>query len=152
GSMVVVMIQYLTGGTWGWVLRHTLEASTRTLYFLVPLLFLPLLLGMQSLYEWARPEDVARDAHLQHKAAYLNVPFFLARAAACCASWGGLAYALNRWWRRVDEGPVDDATGHRLRRFSAVGIVLYGVTVTFAAVDWMMSLEPDWYSTMYGPM
>jgi hypothetical protein len=163
GSLVVVLIQHLTGGNWGWVLRHTLEAGTRTLYFIVPVLFLPLLLGLHDLYVWTRPEVVAHNERLQHKAPYLSldvlnvqtgvpIPGWVPRAVIYFLVWGGLAYALNRWSRRVDEGPVDDPTGHRLRRFSAVGIVLYGLSVTFAAVDWMMSLEPDWFSTMYGPL
>ena len=158
GSLVVVLIQHLTGGNWGWVLRHTLEAGTRTLYFLVPLLFLPLLLGLHDLYEWARPDFPPLSNAPYLSLDVLNVqtgvpiPGWVPRAVLYFLVWGGLAYALNRWSRRVDEGPVDDATGHRLRRFSAVGILLYGVSVTFAAVDWMMSLEPHWFSTMYGPL
>jgi hypothetical protein len=150
GSLALVMIQHLTGGVWGLVLRRTLEAATRTLP-LFALLFVPLAFGLSDLYEWARPEAVAEDKLLQHKQPYLNVPFFLVRAAAYFVVWLLLTFFLNRW---SDE---QDATGdpqlpRRFRLLSASGLVLYGLTVSFMAIDWLMSLEPHWFSTIYGAL
>src|SRR3989304_4104735 len=113
------------------------------------LLFLPLLFGMRSLYEWSHDDAVARDHILQAKSAYLNVRFFIVRAAVYFLAWNVCAYFLNRW------SAEQDATGNRalLRRFqllSAPGIVIYSLAMTFASVDWAMSLEPHWFSTIYG--
>jgi hypothetical protein len=147
GCLAVVMIQHLTGGVWGLILRRTLEGATRTLPLLA-LLFVPLAFGVHQLYEWADPSVVANDEVLRHKQPYLNVPFFLARAAGYFVIWLAVAFFLNHW------SAEQDATGdpHLPRRFrllSAPGLMLYGLTVTFMAVDWLMSLEPHWYSTIY---
>jgi hypothetical protein len=150
GSLVIVMLQYLTGGTWGFVLRRPLEAATRTLP-LVALLFVPLLFGLGELYLWADPDKVAHDEHLQHKAPYLNVGFFVVRAAAYFVIWNGLMLLLNRWSRRQDSAR-DPQIAQRCGTLSAPGLILYVVTITFASIDWVMSLEPHWYSTIYGAM
>ena len=86
GCLPVLMLHHLVGGTWGFVIRRILEAGTRTLPLML-LLFLPLLLGIHSLYEWSHPEVVAQDSILQAKRAYLNVPFFVIRAAVYFAAW-----------------------------------------------------------------
>jgi hypothetical protein len=152
GCLAVLMIQYVTGGMWGAVVRRVLESATRTLPLLV-VLFLPLTLGLHDLYEWARPEHVAHDPILQQKAPYLNVPFFLARAALYFAVWLTVAGFLNRWSLEQD-GVRDRAReawlASRLENLSRGGLVLYGLTMTFAAIDWGMSLEPHWFSTIYG--
>ena len=148
GCQAVLMLHHITGGAWGIPIRRPLEAATRTLP-VIALLFLPLLLGLKTLYEWARPEEVAHDVILQHKAAYLNVPFFLLRAALCFAAWMAFAWFLNRWSREQDEAPRRGLT-RRLQLLSSAGLVAYGLTITFFAIDWAMSLEPHWYSTMYG--
>jgi hypothetical protein len=148
GCLAVLMIQYITGGMWGAVVRRVLESATRTLPLLL-VLFLPLTLGLADLYEWARPEVVAHDPILQHKQAYLNVPFFLARAAFYFAVWIVLARVLNAWSLRQDDG-ADPALALRMENLSRGGLVLYGLTMTFASVDWAMSLEPHWFSTIYG--
>ena len=152
GSLVVLMLQYLTGGVWGVVLRRSLEAATRTLP-LMALLFVPLAFGLSDLYTWARPEVVALDENLQHKAAYLNVTFFLIRAAIYFTLWNGLAWILNAWSKRQDaaSGPSQTILS-RCEALSAPGMILYVVTITFASIDWVMSLEPHWYSTIYGAM
>ena len=151
GSLAIVMLHHLTGGTWGLVTRRVLEAATRTLPLLA-LMFVPLVFGLSHLYVWARPEVVQGDAVLQHKQPYLNVPFFLARAAIYFAVWNAVAFLLNRWSREQDD---DGATAtldgvRRFRVLSAPGLVAYGLTVTFASVDWVMSLDPHWYSTIFG--
>jgi hypothetical protein len=150
GSLVVVMLQYLTGGTWGFVLRRPLEAATRTLP-LVAVLFVPLAFGLGYLYLWADPDKVAEDPDLQHKADYLNVWFFLVRAAVYFAVWNLLMLLLNRWSRRQDTAR-DPGITRRCETLSAPGLMLYVVTITFASIDWVMSLEPHWYSTIYGAM
>jgi hypothetical protein len=152
GCLAILMIHHLVGGAWGAVIRRLLEAATRTLV-LLPVLFVPLLFGLETLYSWANPAMVAADQALQHKSAYLNKSFFLLRAAGYVAIWLGLAYVLNKASRRqeaIGEATADEAVRHRLRLLSGPGLALYGLTVTFAAVDWMMSLEPLWYSTIYG--
>jgi hypothetical protein len=149
GGLPVLMLQHLTGGGWGLVLRRPLEAAVRTLPLLV-VFFLPVALGVTSLYPWTEPHYFPEDQ--QYKATYyLNIPFFLVRAAVCFAVWIGLAYFLNRMSRREDEGTIAPAD-RRFRLLSAPGIGLYGVTMTIAAIDWGMSLEPNWASTMYPPL
>lgn len=148
GCFSVVMLHHLVGGRWGVVIRRLLESGTRTLP-LMALLLVPLLFGLPHLYAWARPEAVAHDELLSHKSAYLNVPFFLARTAFYFAVWLILSYFLNRWSAEQDRIPTASVKS-RLQYLSGPGLVLYGLTVTFAAVDWVMSLEPHWFSTIYG--
>ncbi len=150
GSMAILMIQYVTGGAWGAVIRRLLESATRTLP-LMALLFLPIALGLTHLYEWAIPEHVAHDPILQHKSLYLNVPFFLGRAVFYFVAWLGIAYFLNRWSLEQDAG-ADPRLTRRLEMLSRGGLLLYALTMTFAAMDWGMSLEPHWFSTIYGVM
>ena len=148
GALAVLMLQYLTGGAWGIAIRRELEAATRTLP-LTALAFLPLLTGLHRLYEWTHADAVAADEVLRRKTAYLNAPFFIVRAALAFTAWLAVAYFLNKWSAGQDARP-DAATARRLQLLSGAGLVLYGLTTTFTAVDWVMSLEPHWFSTMYG--
>jgi hypothetical protein len=148
GCMSLVFLHHLTGGSWGFVMRRIPEAASRTLP-LVALFFVPLVFGLRHLYAWARPEDVALDPLLQHKSAYLNVPFFVGRMLFDFAAWGALAFFLSRWSRQQDEH-VDAYRVRRMRGLGAAGLVLYVLTSTFVAFDFLMSLEPHWYSTIYG--
>ncbi len=150
GSLAVLMIQYVTGGAWGAVIRRLLESATRTLPLLA-VLFLPIAFGLGHLYEWARPEHVAHDPILQHKSVYLNVPFFLGRAVFYFTAWIATAYFLNRWSLEQDAA-ADPRLTRRLEMLSRGGLLLYALTMTFAAMDWGMSLEPHWFSTLYGVM
>jgi hypothetical protein len=152
GCLAILMVHYLAGGAWGAILRRALESGTRTLP-LMALLFVPLLFGLSELYSWARPEAVAGDELLRHKSAYLNVPFFAARLAVYFIAWLTVAYLVNRWSLRQEQAAdwaARDAIERRLALFSGFGLLIYGITMTFAAVDWAMSLEPEWYSTIYG--
>lgn len=152
GCLALLMLHHLVGGAWGAMIRRLLEAGTRTIPLIV-VLFVPLLYGLPTLYSWARPEVMAHDALLQHKSLYLNVPFFLQRAVAYFAIWLILAFFLNYWSRqqeRLAGTRQERRVQRRLRLLSAPGLMLYVLTVTFAAVDWIMSLEPHWYSTLYG--
>jgi hypothetical protein len=148
GCLPLLMLHHLVGGTWGFVIRRILEAGTRTLPLML-LLFVPLLFGIHSLYDWSRPDVVANDEVLKAKQAYLNVPFFIIRAAIYFIGWNIVAFFLNRW------SAEQDRTGNPLlvRRFqllSAPGIIVYSLGITFASIDWAMSLEPHWFSTIYG--
>jgi hypothetical protein len=144
GCLVLLMLQHLTGGIWGLVLRRVFEAATRTLGLLA-LLFLPLLLGLPKLYEWVD----STDPQLIEKNWYLNVPFFVIRAVLYFMIWCVIAFFINQWSAAQDEGPFDT---RRFRLLSGPGLVLYGGTITFASIDWVMSLEPHWYSTIYPVM
>jgi len=148
GSLGLAMLNQLTGGLWGQVPRRFHEVAARTIPFKA-VLFLPVLVGLQSLYSWARPEVMATDEVLQSKAAYLNVGFFLVRSVVYFAVWSGLALAVSRW-SELQDGEADPARGARLRGLSGVGLVALAGTTTFASIDWGMSLAPHWFSTMYG--
>ena len=148
GCLSLIMINHLTGGAWGAVIRRLLEAGARTVPVLA-LLFLPIALGVPRIYEWARPEAVAADPVLRMKQPYLNVPFFLVRAVFFFGAWSLLAHLLSRWSAELDRtGSLRVA--RRLRGASGPGLILLGLTITFSAVDWAMSLAPHWYSTIYG--
>jgi hypothetical protein len=147
GSLSLLLLHHLVGGRWGWIIRRILEAALGTLPLML-LLFLPLIFGVEVLYEWAKPEAV-NDEILLQKAAYLNTPFFLIRTAIYFAIWLLLAYILNK--RSVQQDDTGDPElSRKFQIVSGPGLVLYGVTVTFAAIDWGMSLEPHWFSTIYG--
>jgi hypothetical protein len=157
GCLVLVMLQFLTGGAWGLVLRRVLEAASRTLPVLA-VLFLPLVIGfflpaeggLRAVYIWADPAVVSQDHTLQHKVPYLNVGFFLVRAAFYFGVWLAVMYLVNRW--SVDEDRPDAGDPRHLRKLSSAGLMLYGLTITFASIDWVMSLEPRWYSSIFGAL
>jgi hypothetical protein len=148
GGLFFVLIQYATQGGWGIVLRRIGE----TIFALLPVmavLFLPLLLGLRDLYAWAVPGAAEHDALLRWKAPYLNVPFFLIRAAVYFAVWSFMALLYYRGSRGQDV-TGDPAVSARLRRLAGPAIIVLAVTQTFASIDWIMSLTPHWYSTMFG--
>ncbi len=147
GALFWVMLHHLTGAGWSVVVRRVLEQLSRTLPWLA-LLFIPVMLGVRSLYSWSE-EGHQGDAVLQAKQAYLNLPFFLVRAVLYFGVWAWLALRLTKWSARQDlDGDV--AYTRKMRSLSAPGMVLLGVTTTFAAFDWIMSLDPHWYSTIFG--
>ena len=150
GSLSLSFIHHQTGGLWGLVIRRPLEAATRTFPVLL-VLFLPLLLGLHHLYVWSHADVVAGDALLREKAPYLNAPFFAARAAFYFVVWIALARLLNSLSARFDE-QGDERTARRQRGLAGAGLLFMGLTITFASVDWGMSLDPHWFSTIYGVM
>jgi len=113
------------------------------------ILFLPVWSGMSYVYDWAQPAKVAADPLLQYKRPYLNPGFVTVRAIIYFAIWVGLAYLLNKWSREQDE-TGDPAIEGRLEALSAPGLILWGLAITYASIDWVMSLEPHWFSTIYG--
>jgi hypothetical protein len=137
GCLALLMIHALTGGEWGTATRRFLEAGAGTIPWMAPL-FLPIAFGLPQLYPWARPFNLMFDESLRRQSVYLNTPFFLARAALYFAVWSGLAWALPKL------PPM------RRAALAGPGLVLYGLTMHFAAFDWGMSLEPEWHSTLYG--
>jgi hypothetical protein len=149
GSLGLLMIQHLSGGQWGLVSRRVFEAASRTLP-IVGLFFIPVLLGLPTIFEWARPE-AAQNEIIHAKAAYLNKGFFIVRAVVYFAFWILCSVLLNRWSAEQDRGEgITPADSVRFRKISAPGLLFLVLTVTFASVDWVMSLDPEWFSTIFG--
>ena len=153
GSMAILMIRHLTGGGWGMVIRRILGAAMRTVPLLA-LLFLPVILGIHKLYVWARPLDQVADPHLrQHleniTQTYLTTTGFILRAVFYFAIWNLLSFLLSKWSKETDRAGAPDNTG-RFKAVSGPGLILYGFTISFAAIDWIMSLDPSWISTIFG--
>jgi hypothetical protein len=153
GALAIIMLHHLSGGGWGVVIRRPLEAASRTLPVMA-ILFLPIAYAVftHQLYPWTVPEEADLEI-IKHKAIYLNIPFFLARTVFYFAMWFMLSYFLSKYSLQQDAEPDPRARRRlkeRMQTVSGPGILLFGLTVTFAAVDWVMSLEPEWFSTIYG--
>ncbi|MGI8467722.1 MAG: hypothetical protein ACR2N3_04650 [Pyrinomonadaceae bacterium] len=146
GSLGLLLMQYLTGGAWGVIIRRIVEASSRTLLMSF-IIFIPLLLGVSYFYQWAHPNLVPEE--LKYRAGYLN-PFSWGLRAICYfVIWGIMAFLLNKWSKRQDE------TGEfewfsRMTRFSGPSLVIWVLVVSFAGIDWIMSLDQHFYSTIFG--
>jgi hypothetical protein len=153
GAMAILLLHYLTGGAWGLVLRGVFESLLGTLPVLA-ILFLPIALGVGWLYPWADKAIVEADhtGLLQHKAPYLNVPFFLVRAGIYFAVWLGTAWLLRSTSAAQVQSGWSEARNERMRAFAGPCLALYGLTVTFASIDWIMSLEPHWFSSIFGAL
>jgi hypothetical protein len=151
GSLALLMLQHLSGGQWGLMGRRVFEAASRTLP-VVAIVFLPVLVGLPHIFHWAEPGAAASDPVLQFKAPYLNVPFFIIRAGIYFLVWIALTFLLNRYSAAQDsrEAGVTPADTRRVRVVSAPGLLAYCLTATFASIDWIMSLDPHWFSTIFG--
>ncbi len=145
GALLLLMINHMSGGRWGIVIRRQLEAAVSVLPIGF-LLFLPLCFGMKELYLWARPEVMATDVHLQKIAIYLNPTGYVVRSICFFAIWIFMGWRLLSRSDRQDK----DKNVPSFERVAAPGLVVLFLTVTFALTDWMMSLEPHWFSTIYG--
>ena len=149
GCMALLMMHHLTGGWWGYPIRRLLEAGTRTCLVMAAL-FIPVLFGINKLYPWAQwATDKPADPNLHFKVMYLTKNFFVLRSVIYFAIWLTIVYFLNKW------SAEQDATGNTrlasiLEAFSAPGLILWGIAVTYSAIDWVMSIEPLWFSTIYG--
>jgi len=153
GSMAILMIRHLTGGGWGMVIRRILGAAMRCLP-LMAVLFVPILFGLPKLYLWARPLDSIADKHLREHLqeltkTYLSVHGFIIRATIYLAIWNLLSFLLTKWSREQDNPPSRD-NSPRFKAVSGPGLILYAFTISFAAIDWVMSIDPSWISTIYG--
>ncbi len=153
GSMAIIMIRHLTGGGWGVVIRRIQGAAMRTLPLLA-LLFIPIILGIHKLYIWAQPLDNITDKHLHDHLVditktYLTTNGFIYRAIFYFAIWNLLSFLLSKWSKQTDHPGAPDNTD-RFKTIAGPGLILYGFTVSFAAIDWVMSLDPSWISTIFG--
>lgn len=148
GGLFFVLLHYLARSGWSVVVRRLAEHVMGTLP-LFALLFIPVVFEMHTLYHWTHPEAVAHDPLLQHKSPYLDETFFLLRAGFYFLVWIALAVFYWRQSARQDSSGELETT-RRLQKWSALGMVLFGITLTFAAFDWIMTLEPHWFSTIFG--
>jgi hypothetical protein len=153
GSMAILMIRHLTGGGWGTVIRRILGAAMRTLPLLF-VLFIPIFFGIHRLYIWAQPLGNIEDKHLhdhlvQITQTYLTVKGFIFRAVFYFVIWNLLSFLLSKWSKQTDSPTTPDNSG-RFKAVSGPGLILYGFTISFAAIDWVMSLDPSWISTIFG--
>jgi hypothetical protein len=149
GSMAWVMVWHLTGGDWGVPVRRLFEAAIGTLPMMI-IAFVPILIGIHKNYIWSQPAEIAHNEHIARQAAqYLSLKLFLVRGILYFVAWGILAYYLLHWSHQQDN-PPDRTFSAGYRGLSAAGIVVYAWTLTFATIDWIMSLTPDWTSTIYG--
>jgi hypothetical protein len=150
GCMSILMLYHLVGGTWGTVSRRILEAGMMTLP-LMAVLFFPILFNLPRLYEWARPDELAKNAKLADIAhSYLNFNGIMTRAAIYFILWMLMAFLLNRWSTAQDSEQARNRSTLRFRALSAPGLVIYSLTFSFAIIDWVMSLQARWISTIYG--
>ncbi|MFA6232876.1 MAG: hypothetical protein WC824_01640 [Bacteroidota bacterium] len=148
GALFFVMLQHVTAAVWSVVTRRAAEALSLALPVLL-LCFVPLLFGMHDLFHWSHANEVATDHVLAWKAPYLNTTFFMVRGLIFFAIWITLAWILHRHSVTQDtDGDVKHTFS--MRKISAGGMFLFAFTVTFAAFDWLMSLNPHWYSTIFG--
>lgn len=148
GGLFFVLIQYASQGGWGIVVRRIGETVFATIPFMA-LLFVPVLFGLHDLYSWSVPGAAEHDLLLQWKAPFLNVPFFLLRAVIYFACWSVIAlryYGLSRG----QDATHALAVSARLRKFAGPSLIVLSLTSTFASIDWIVSLTPHWYSTMFG--
>jgi hypothetical protein len=148
GSMAILMIRHLTGGGWGMVIRRILGAAMRTVPLLA-VLFIPVLLGLHHLYPWAHDLAGANAQLLRIHEKYLYPEFFFGRAIFYFAIWNLLSFLLTKWSKETDHAGSPDHTG-RFKAIAGPGLILYGFTISFAAIDWIMSLDPSWISTIFG--
>ena len=158
GSMAIVMIRHLTGGGWGTVIRRILGAAMRTLPVMA-VLFIPIIIGVlqHRNYPWLMPLDAIQDPHIKEhldkhkfiKDSYLNVSGFITRAIIYLAIWNLLSFLLSLWSKQTDKPTSPDNT-QKFKAVAGPGLILYGFTITFAAIDWVMSLDPSWVSTIFG--
>ncbi|MGA8027056.1 MAG: hypothetical protein WB992_07910 [Bryobacteraceae bacterium] len=150
GGLGVLLMHHTVGGKWGVTIRRLLEAQMRTLP-LILVLIIPILIGSVYLYPWMNHDIVARTPVLQHKAPYLNLPFFIVRVVIYFAIWLFWGFRENRMADRQDE-TGDPTLKERMRAFGAPGILIFTLTGTFAYIDWLLSCDAQFFSTVYGAM
>jgi hypothetical protein len=150
GSLGLLMLQHLTGGNWGIIIRRPLESATRALA-LVAVLFVPIFFGMKHLYAaWLNAPASGEGSLSEFQRTYFTANGFRTRAIVYFVIWGILVFLFNRWSREQDANPEDIAVRRRFKMLAGPGIILYVFVMTFAAIDWVMSLSPHWASTIYG--
>lgn len=152
GGLGVLMLQYLTGGAWGVMLRRIAEAATRV-FPVVLILFIPLAIGVYTgtVYEWTHlgPDDYT----VQHRGWFMTSESWLLRSVVYFIVLGAMIYLLNNWSAEQDKAATHEEAARlleRASRFSGPSMVFYCLAVTFAVVDWVMMLDPHFFSTMWG--
>jgi hypothetical protein len=158
GSMAIVMIRHLTGGGWGTVIRRVLGAAMRTLPIMA-ILFIPIIIGVlqHQMYPWLKPLEAIPSPHVREhlekhgfiKDAYLNPKGFIIRAIIYIVIWNLLSFLLSMWSKQTDKLNAPDNT-QKFKAVAGPGLILYAFTISFAAIDWVMSLDPSWISTIFG--
>ena len=148
GSLGLLIIIHLTNGRWGLVIRRILEAAARN-FWMMAILFLPLCAGIPHLYPWASAAARSENESLRwiHKV-YLDPTQYIVRGLIYFAIWGGLTYFFTKW--SAEQDTVGNRSHSRSGALAGPGALLFGFTITFAAVDWVMSLSYSWTSTIYG--
>jgi hypothetical protein len=150
GSLGLLMLQHLTGGMWGIVIRRPLESATRALP-LVFVLFAPIFFGIRHLYgAWLNAPATGEGRLSNFQQHYLTTEWFHIRALLYFAVWLLLMWIFNAWSRKQDEDRDNRALRRRLKMWAGPGIILYVFAMSFAAIDWVMSLSPHWASSIYG--
>jgi hypothetical protein len=149
GSSTILMLYHITGGAWGFLIRRILEAGMRTLPLLA-VLFTPVACGFAFLGPVAR-SPLFVGGEVRSRELYFDPRFFWARVVIYFSCWLGIAYLMSTWSRRQDQTGDADLP-RRLARFSGISAVIYAVTITFASIDWVMSLQPEFRSTIFGPL
>jgi len=150
GSLGLLMLQHLTGGHWGIMIRRPLESATRSLP-LVAILFIPIGMGMKYLYRgWLEAPKSGEGVLSPLQQRYLTTNAFIVRAVLYFAIWLGLMMIFNYWSRKQDANQGDRALRRNIKMLAGPGIIIYVFVMTFAAIDWVMSLSPHWASTIYG--
>ncbi len=162
GGLALLMVQYVSGGKWGLLIRRPLEAMSRCLP-VVFVLFLPIGFFMKKLYLWAKYSDAeaAFSKHLithsqAHAIAFkhpmLSIPSVWIQTIVCFAIWFMFMFLLNKWGlqRDADAHPNIRFWQVKLENLSGIGILIYSITLTVGAIDWVMSLDPTWYSSIFG--
>jgi len=150
GGLGVLLMHHTVGGKWGVTIRRLLEAQMRTIP-LIAVLIIPILFGLRFLYPWANHDVVMQTPVLQHKAPYLNTPFFIGRVVLYFAIFLFWGFRVNRMADRQDE-TGDPTLRERMRAFSAPGILIFTIVGTFAYIDWILSADVQFFSTVYGAM
>jgi hypothetical protein len=148
GCLAILQLHHMTGGRWGLPIRRILEAGTRTIPAMT-VLFVPVLFGMSRLYPWMQPGSLGDDPAGDFRRAYLTPHFFIVRAFMYFAIWNLLAGLQNKWSAEQDR-TGDLRLKDRMSSLAAPGTVLWAITWSWAMVDWVMTLEPTWYSSIYG--
>jgi hypothetical protein len=156
GSLGLLMLQHLTGGIWGMVIRRPLEAASRNLWLML-ILFAPIVMGMKYLYSgngsetgWLNAPKEGEQALTSWQQGYLTQGGFLTRAVIYFAIWIVLMVVFNNWSKQQDQESNGEGLKQKLKTLAAPGVILYILAMTFAAIDWVMSLSPRWASTIYG--
>ena len=148
GSLALVALEYLVGANWSTPFRRVSEFLS-AIVVLLAILVIPLLFGMHDLFHWTHADEVAADPILQGKEPYLNTPFFIARTGIMILIWVIFYFLFTKNSRKQDISKDPALTTQNIK-YSAAFAILFILTISFAAIDWMMSLEPHWFSTMFG--